>query len=262
MQITIYNTLKSRLETIDIEFTDSNTTWCGDYEDAPDICRLTELNGGLLISRFDNTYPVWEDITKEQWLQGLPPPESRDHQMRLCQLESMIATHNKNFYTIGKALKEIRDQRLYRQLYFDTFEDYTNNRWDMGKSHAYRLIHACQVLDNLSPIGEKLPRNEAQARPLSKLDAFNQRKLWRQFLKSNLELKARNIAKFVSAYMRTDNGCEQAQLIEIISADYKQAVMAMLYQIRVAQNDHWQSTSQQAALYWNQVIREKILWKF
>lgn len=262
MQITIYNTLKSRLETIDIEFTDRNSTWCGDDGDAPNICMLTELNGGLLISGFDYTYPVWQNISKEQWLQGLSPPESRDHSMRLCQLEAMIATHNKSFYRIGKALKEIRDQRLYRQLCFDTFEDYTNQRWDMGKSHAYRLIDASQVLDNLSPIGERLPRNEAQARALSKLDAFNQRKLWRQFLKSNLELKARNIAKFVTAYMRTDSGCEQAQQIEIISADYKQAVMAMLYQIRVAQNDRWQSTSQQAALHWHQVIKEKILWQF
>ena len=132
----------------------------------------------------------------------------------------------------------------------------------MGKSHAYRLIDACQVLDNLSPIGERLPRNEAQARALTKLDAFNQRKVWREFLKSHLQLKARNIAKFVSAYMSTDKGCQQAQLIEIISADYKQAVMAMLYQIRVAQNDRWQSTSKQAALYWNKVIKEKILWQF
>jgi hypothetical protein len=262
MQITIYNTRKSRLETMDIEFTDSNTTWCGDYKDAPDICMLTELNGGLLITGFDYSYPVWQNITKEQWLQGLQIPESWDDDTRLCQLESIIATNHKSFYAIGKALKQIRDQRLYRQLYFDTFEDYTNNRWDMRKSHAYRLIDACQVIENLSPIGEKLPRNEAQARPLSKLDAFNQRKLWRQFLKSGLALNARNIAKFVSAYMAEDKDREQARRIEIISPEYKQAVMAMLYQIRVAQNDRWQSTSQQAALYWNKVIKEKILWKF
>jgi hypothetical protein len=39
------------------------------------------------------------------------------------------------------------------------------------------------------------------------------------------------------------------------------AVQEMLGQIRLAQNDHWQKTSRQAALLWNQVIREKIVSK-
>jgi hypothetical protein len=34
----------------------------------------------------------------------------------------------------------------------------------------------------------------------------------------------------------------------------------MLSQIRMAQNDSWKSTSQKTALYWNNVMKEKIQW--
>jgi hypothetical protein len=48
-------------------------------------------------------------------------------------------------------------------------------------------------------------------------------------------------------------------MIDIISANYKTAVMAMLEQIQWAQNDAWQSTSKQAALFWLKVMKEKII---
>jgi len=39
------------------------------------------------------------------------------------------------------------------------------------------------------------------------------------------------------------------------------AVQQVMEQVRMAQHDHWQQTSRQAALLWNRVIREKILSK-
>jgi hypothetical protein len=35
----------------------------------------------------------------------------------------------------------------------------------------------------------------------------------------------------------------------------------MLNQIRIAKNDDWRKTSQKTALYWNNVMKEKILWE-
>ena len=49
-------------------------------------------------------------------------------------------------------------------------------------------------------------------------------------------------------------------MIDIISASYKTAVMAMLEQIQSAQNDDWQATSRQAALFWLTVMKEKIIY--
>ena len=61
---------------------------------------------------------------------------------RLRRLEAVIERYRRDFYTVGKALKEIRDGRHYQKLSFTRFERYVNVRWDMSKSHAYRLIEA------------------------------------------------------------------------------------------------------------------------
>ena len=163
---------------------------------------------------------------------------------RLAQLEAVIKKYRQDFYSVGKALKQIRDGRHYHKLSFKSFESYLRIRWDLGRSHAYRLIEAFCVIENLSPIGELLPQNEAQARPLTKLDAFSQRRLWREFLKTQKALSALNIKKFVSAHLGEQK--TKAPFIEIISNDYRQAVTDMLSQISLAQNDGWKSTSQKA----------------
>ena len=179
-------------------------------------------------------------------------------EQRLAHLESVIKKYRQDFYSVGKALTEIRDGRYYLKLSFKSFESYLRLRWDMGRSHAYRLIQAAGIIDNLSPIGDVLPQNEAQARALNKLDLFSQRKVWRHFLKTQKSLSAVNINKFVSAYLGEQK--TSTAFCEIISHDYQQAVRDMLSQINIAQNDGWKSTSQKTALYWNNVMKEKIQW--
>ena len=175
---------------------------------------------------------------------------------RLVQLEAVIGKYRQDFYSVGKALHEIRDARHYQKLCFKTFERYVNVRWDMSKSQAYRLIEAFLVMVNLSPIGDVLPKNESQARPLTKLDPHSQRKAWRGFLKTQKPLSALNIKRFISL----DEQKQPSRFVEVISEQYKQAVSAMLSQITIAQNDRWRSTTQRSALYWNKVMKEKILW--
>ncbi|MEA2103265.1 MAG: hypothetical protein U9P79_01300 [Candidatus Cloacimonadota bacterium] len=77
---------------------------------------------------------------------------------RLIHLENLIANNQRHFHATGKALKEIKDNRLYKQIFFKTFEAYAKDRWDMGKSQVYRLIDAYQVFNNLSPIGGRSSR--------------------------------------------------------------------------------------------------------
>jgi len=177
---------------------------------------------------------------------------------RLTTLEKEIDKNRRSFYVIGKALKEIRDDRLYRFLLFKTFEAYTRVRWEIGKSQAYRLIEACHVIDNLSPIGDILPENEFQVRSLAPLSAAVQRKIWRGFLMTDMELSALNIRKYIASCI-TDNHGTQADRTGIISNTYKEATMAMLEQIRQAQSNGWQSTSREAGLFWNRVMKEKIM---
>jgi hypothetical protein len=94
---------------------------------------------------------------------------------KLRKLESVVAEGITSFLTVGEALKEIRDARLYRESH-KTFEKYVDQKWGMQKSQAYRLIDASVVSQNLSPIGDKNERvseikNEAQLRELKDVPA-------------------------------------------------------------------------------------------
>jgi hypothetical protein len=180
-------------------------------------------------------------------------------QEQIKRLESIIASNQRNFHCLGQALKAIRDHHLYRNLGFDSFESYVKNRWDIAKSHSYRLIDAANVIDNLSPIGDILPLNEAQCRLLSPFESFDQRKIWCAFLQTGVALTARRLRNFISDYTGNRQS-PRYDLIETISDSYQRAVFEMLYQIRLARSDNWQSTSRQAAIYWNNVMKAKILW--
>lgn len=181
-------------------------------------------------------------------------------QERLDHLETIIAGKQQNFYELGKALNEIKQARLYRLALYGSFCAYVKARWDMGRAQAYRFINAYQVVKNLSPIGDKLPGNESQVRPLAKLTPLEQRSTWKRFLATGEELTALNI----NAFIRSGNGSQKkdpVDLTHIITDAYMAAVSAMIEQVRMAQHDRWQKTSRQAALLWNRVIREKILSK-
>lgn len=96
------------------------------------------------------------------------------------KLEATIRVGLQTFREVGAALLEIRDRRGYLLAEFTTFEDYCRERWSMERAHAYRLINAAQVIDHLSPIGDTLPANEAQARPLARLAPEDQAAAWQQ----------------------------------------------------------------------------------
>ena len=59
MEETVYNPHKGRLETIEVEYTEENTTWLENWETSEDIYRITDYKGGILIKECDYTYPVW-----------------------------------------------------------------------------------------------------------------------------------------------------------------------------------------------------------
>ncbi len=179
---------------------------------------------------------------------------------RLTEQEGLIEISKMNFHLVGKALKEILDKRLYRLGQFSSFENYVKERWDMTRSYAYRLIDAAKVYKNLSPIGDILPENEAQARPLAQLEPLEQKKIWHAFIQIHVKFNARTIKQFLKDHeqAKPESGIDR---VKIISEDYHKAVATLLQQIRVAQNDDWQATSRDAALHWHQIMREKIVWK-
>lgn len=180
-------------------------------------------------------------------------------QKHLARLESLISRNQEHFRETGRALKEIRDNRLYKLALFDTFEAYTRARWDISRAHAYRLIQYCEVIQNLSPIGDVLPANESQVRHLARFRPIEQRRIWKDFLAGGSELTAQNIKRFITA--RDMKKPDPPDLSDRITPEYMAAVKTMLEQVRIARHDNWQATSRQAALLWHRVVKEKILSK-
>ncbi len=85
------------------------------------------------------------------------------------------------FFEVGKALKTIRDETLYRET-FSTFEDACQHWFGYERRHSYRLIESFDVRDNLCPMGHILPTNERQIRPLTRLEPEQQREAWQEVL--------------------------------------------------------------------------------
>ncbi|MBD2492161.1 hypothetical protein [Aulosira sp. FACHB-615] len=87
------------------------------------------------------------------------------------------------FYEAGKALRELRDRRLYRSTH-KTFEEYCRDRFGYSRRQPYLLMDAAVVFDNLKekcdPMDHILPTNERQVRPMIHLEPQEQQKVWKQ----------------------------------------------------------------------------------
>ncbi len=106
-----------------------------------------------------------------------------DERSQLYQLEEVIKQGLNTFVDVGNALLEIRDKRLYRADY-STFEGYCQERWGFSRSRAHRLIEAAETTKNLLPIGNTLPLNESQARPLTSLEPEMQVEAWKRAIET------------------------------------------------------------------------------
>lgn len=105
---------------------------------------------------------------------------TRTETERLETLERVIERGLQTFVDVGVALREIRDSRLYRATH-DTFEDYCQERWGWARRYAYYMIDAATAAQNVHNCAQIAgPANEAQARPLTRLEPDQQREAWRE----------------------------------------------------------------------------------
>lgn len=86
---------------------------------------------------------------------------------RLVALEAAIERSVRTSLEAGRALREIRDTRLYRAAHA-TFEAYAKERFAFERAHTYRLIQMADVVDVVSPL-ESAPKVESHARELAPL---------------------------------------------------------------------------------------------
>ncbi len=98
--------------------------------------------------------------TREQCPRDLKMAQLSDRKQRLRTLEKSIRGTMEQFVETGNALKEIRDEELYREDGFETWDAYLKNRvgedFGIEKSHVYRLITAATIRPKL-PDPKSLP---------------------------------------------------------------------------------------------------------
>jgi hypothetical protein len=142
-----------------------------------------------------------------------PKPLSTREKMKLAELERRIVQDFGAFYRVGIALTEIRDSKLYRENH-PTFESYCKDLWDMARGTAYRFIGAAEVYENIKSMSpnwrqndddenDLLPLNEAQVRPLTKLEPQQQKEIWRAAVESapKGKITAGHVNKVVKGYL-------------------------------------------------------------
>lgn len=116
-------------------------------------------------------------------------------QQDLEVLEMVIAQGIAAFYEVGRALREIRDRRLYRATH-RSFDDYLKG-WTrrLGRRRAEQLVEAARTMEELGfepaevrtigshspapqPLPAPRPTSERQTRPLAGLPAEDKRRIW------------------------------------------------------------------------------------
>jgi len=143
---------------------------------------------------------------------------------RLEELETVIAENFQGFYAVGCALAEIQAGKLYRQTH-GTFEDYCKERFEVARRTAYQYIDAKEAMDNVRNCAqiELLPMNEAQARPLTRLEPDAQVEAWKEVVKSapfDGGITAKHVSEIVSGFI----GKELTRKAEKIKKDIEPTV--------------------------------------
>jgi len=105
---------------------------------------------------------------------------------KLAQMEAIIDDGLKGFIAVGVALRTISEEGLFRNNH-DSFEAYLRDKWNLGRSYAYKLMQGAEVATRIEGV-----ENECQARELAKVPFTDQQKVMDR-AKENAELLGRDV---------------------------------------------------------------------
>jgi|GEM_PF-4271071 len=133
---------------------------------------------------------------------------------RLRKLENEIRSGMEEFYYVGMKLKEIRDDRLYEEDGFESFDRYCRERFEYAKSYVYNLISSAEYrakLPSCSTGGQEW--SERSVRELKRIPDKRQaarvaKKVITQIAK---EPEAKRTSTLVRKFVDADLGVKKAK---------------------------------------------------
>ena len=141
----------------------------------------------------------------------------------------------------------------------------------MGRHYALLLIESSNVIENLNVDNcQQIPANEAQARPLTKLETPEaQQEAWEMVVETAPEGKitARHVSKVVSEIRKESTETEikkkaiRAKSInkeEVIDDEMQQTFNDFYREIQRARLENWKNTSKEASLILVKLIQDLI----
>ena len=237
------------------------TTPMQPYDDVDDLLGPepnSDIDAIHAVERFKESFP------------GTGEQLSVREETRLKELEVVIIKNFKAFYEVGRALREIRDSKLYRETH-ETWKDYCKDLYDLAERTAYQYIDASSVVDNLKIEFQNLrncagfekdadiplPINEAQARALSSVPPDQQPEVWKTALETapNGRITAAHIKKTVRQYtgnavIKTAKRARAASDNERMAPAFRTAYQAMLDQVSIARDNEWKDTAKPICCRW------------
>lgn len=131
----------------------------------------------------------------------------------LIEREGRIDRAQRNaYYEIGLELSAIKGKELYKvargkpvagRYSFTTWEEYVDERWDMDRTRAHKIIECAEAMQRLENVAnlQHLPSRESHVRELLKLENDEQRaEVWQRVIARNDSPRAKDIADEVTAY--------------------------------------------------------------
>lgn len=133
--------------------------------------------------------------------------ESERKELKRCK--DVIRKGLGTFLEVGSALLTIQSKSLYLESH-STFEAFCRAEFEMGRSHAYRLIDSAKVMEDLSSLGDrKLPTNEGQIRILAALPSEERLPAWQKVIDFSSSEKSPITAKLIRKVVDAENTTPQ-----------------------------------------------------
>lgn len=144
--------------------------------------------------------------------------EATSIRTRLEELEGVISEGLQTFVEVGNAIREIRDNRLYRESH-DTFEEYCKERWGWSKRHTNYQVEAANTAQIVGEISPTRP-NASQAHelaPLAKEDPEEAQAVWAELKEQHGDkITAKKVKQAVNGRLKREK--EYGKLGEEVAA--------------------------------------------